>query len=316
MKLYTIIVIYNGMHRQWIKKCIDSLMASEVPTTVIAVDNGSSDESCEFIQKNYPQVILIRTGENLGFGRANNIGLSYGLKNGGTHFFLLNQDAEVCPDTLGTLLRVGNENPEFGVLSPIQLNAEGTRLEPLFATSLSYPACKDLLSDLLVTREIMQVYKVEVSYAASWLITYECLKRVGGFNPSFYHYGEDDNYCQRVWYKGLKVGVVPLCTIRHDCETKPDASLQKDVMNKEKRKNIYLLSQPKDKVSFDSIVRSYQKRLAISLLTGRFSELTKTRIMIKFLQKKRAEIIYNRNLSVSGKTYPFLDYPTTECISR
>ncbi len=77
MKIKAIIVTYNGL--KWIDKCFSSLYKSETPLEIITIDNGSVDGSIDKIKKNFPQVEIIENGKNLGFGKANNIGLSMAL---------------------------------------------------------------------------------------------------------------------------------------------------------------------------------------------------------------------------------------------
>jgi len=91
MKVSVIIVSYN--FEQWIDRCLGSLRRSTSPISVIVVDNGSKDKTTQIIEKNYPEVHLIKTGANLGFGKANNIGIRYAMEQGADYFFLLNQDA-------------------------------------------------------------------------------------------------------------------------------------------------------------------------------------------------------------------------------
>jgi GT2 family glycosyltransferase len=57
--------------------------------------------------------------------------------------------------------------------------------------------------------------------AAAWMMTRECVEKVGGFSPSFFHYGEDDNYTQRLQFHKLKLGVLPTSRIYHDREQRP-----------------------------------------------------------------------------------------------
>ena len=70
IKISAIIVIYNGMQRDWIQKCFESVLNSSLPIDIIAVDNGSTDGSVELIQHYYPRVDLIISNENVGFGKA------------------------------------------------------------------------------------------------------------------------------------------------------------------------------------------------------------------------------------------------------
>lgn len=77
MKVNTIIVTYNGA--QWIEKCLDSLHECKVKTHILIVDNASTDNTLSIIREKYPEVELIESAKNLGFGKANNIGLRKAL---------------------------------------------------------------------------------------------------------------------------------------------------------------------------------------------------------------------------------------------
>ena len=75
MILHVIIVTFNGI--QWIEKCLNSVFQSSIKSIPIVIDNGSSDGTVSFIKQNYQDAIVIETGQNLGFGKANNIGIQY-----------------------------------------------------------------------------------------------------------------------------------------------------------------------------------------------------------------------------------------------
>lgn len=219
MKTYVIVVTYNGAH--WVEKCFASLANSNIPLTVLAIDNASSDGTPEQIKKQFPHVELIETGANLGFGKANNIGLIKAMENNADYVFLLNQDAWIEPDTIEKLIEVSQDRPEFGILSPLHMNGSGTALDTNFAYWIS-PAggCQNLLSDV-ITKNLDTVYDAKYVNAAAWLLSKQCLAKVGGFDPIFPHYGEDDDYLNRTLYHGLKIGVVPQVRIYHDRVCKP-----------------------------------------------------------------------------------------------
>lgn len=195
---------------KWLPECLESTR----PFPLIVVDNCSSDGTQEYIKFNYPEVILLEQEENLGFGKANNIGISYALKRGADFVFLLNQDAFLQPETINVLLKVSQENPHYGILSPIHMSKSGKKLEPVF----SYYLKKNdkLISDLLLNHSLNVLYDYNMINAAGWLLPARTLKIVGGFHPMFFLYGEDDNYCQRVLYHNLKIGVCLKAFIRHD----------------------------------------------------------------------------------------------------
>lgn len=212
--VFAIVVTYNG--EKWINKCIDSLLGSVVPISIIVVDNDSTDKTKELLI-NYPNVDLIALEKNSGFGKANNVGIKIALKKSADYIFLLNQDAWIQNDTIGELLDISESNPEYGVLSPIHLNGNYTGLDLNFSKQVAPELCPMFYSDMYV-RKLKDVYELKFVNAAAWLISSQCVRTIGLFEPLFFLYGEDNNYLQRVSYHGFKIGVTPACTICHDRE--------------------------------------------------------------------------------------------------
>lgn len=214
-KVFAVIVSYNG--RRWHDRCFPSLCDSEVPIETIVVDNGSADDTIDYIENNYPEFILIKSSINLGFGQANNLGIKYALDNGADYILLLNQDAWIKTDTIGGLIDIHKNNPQYGMLSPIHLNADETNIEKLLLNRLDDFRVTDarLFDDMYFDR-LSDVYETKYVNAASWFIPRETIEKIGGFDPIFFHYGEDDNYLNRVIYHGYKVGICPRLKIVHD----------------------------------------------------------------------------------------------------
>jgi GT2 family glycosyltransferase len=209
LNVYIIIVTYNGM--KWLPKSLASIKKT---SSVIVVDNNSSDNTVKFIQKTYREFILIPLNENLGFGRANNIGISKALNLGAEAVFLMNQDVYLRDDVILDLSRILKKHPKFGVVSPMHLNGKGDLLDKDFA-KYCLANTKIYLSKLNKENN-KQNFNVPFVNAAAWLISKECLEKVGGFDPVFFHYGEDENYCQRVRYHGFSIMIHVNSFIMHD----------------------------------------------------------------------------------------------------
>jgi GT2 family glycosyltransferase len=211
MKVYVIIVTYNG--KQWYDKCFNSLRASTIPVQTIVVDNTLGDEDADYIKVHFPEIHLIKTNANLGFGRANNLGMRYALDNGCDYVFLLNQDAWIEPDAIEKLVDIAEHHNDYGIISPMHLNVGKSHL--VMATFCRQPNNQRLIEDLYFNR-ISDIYETTYIHAAAWLLPRKVLEFVGGFDPIFHHYEEDDNYINRVVYHGLKLGVCPSAQIVHD----------------------------------------------------------------------------------------------------
>ena len=213
-KVLVVLVTFNGM--KWIERCMDSVVRSSVKADIFIVDNGSTDGTIAYIDRNYSKnVIFHKSTRNLGFGAANNIGLKYALEEGYDYVYLLNQDAWLQNDTLANLIAISVKHPGFGILSPIQKSASG-RLDPNFLKCCP----KAILHDVF-NAGLKNYYEVDEVMAAHWLVSIECLKKTGGFSPSFPHYGEDDNFLARARYHGFKSVIVTSAVAVHDREFRP-----------------------------------------------------------------------------------------------
>ncbi len=213
-KIFVIIVTYNGM--EWIENCLNSVSKSTIPVATIVIDNNSTDETVDYIKNHFKEVILMEQTINLGFGKANNLGMSYAIKQNADYVFLLNQDAFVAENTIENLVKTASKNLDFGIISPIHLNGNGTSLEYYFASYMTMDKSPDFYSDYVLNKERKEVYETQFVNAAAWLLPRKILNEIGGFDPMFWHYGEDDNYCQRILFHHYKIGIVPKSFIRHD----------------------------------------------------------------------------------------------------
>ena len=201
-RLLVVIVTYNGM--QWLERCIGSVMSSSVPADIFICDNGSTDGTADFIEKHYPSVHLVRSENNLGFARANDLGFRHALDGDYDFVYLLNQDAWVLPDTFSKLMDAFDSG-NWGLLSPLQMRPDLTTPDKRFKRHYHGPLAP---SD--------NVFPVRFVMAAHWMISSECLRKTGLFSPAFYHYGEDNNYCDRVRFHGFGTGVLPSAMGVHD----------------------------------------------------------------------------------------------------
>jgi len=212
MKIFVIIVTYNGM--QWYERCFTSLRESVVPVETIVIDNASTDGTATYIHEHFPEIILIENKENVGFGRANNQGMRYALDHGCEYVFLLNQDTWIKPNVLSVMLPIAQQHPECGIFSPMHIMADEKSLYIEIEDGKTDHA-NALLSDCYF-QTLKDIYLFNYVNAAAWLIPRATLELVGGFDPIFFAYGEDDNYLQRLKYFGKSVGLIPKAQIIHD----------------------------------------------------------------------------------------------------
>lgn len=211
----------------WLERCLGSLRLSTIPVDVFVVDNASADGSADYIAEHYPEVHMVRSMVNLGFGQANNLGMRYALDNGYDYVFLLNQDAWLhTSDCIERLIEVAEnkEYKDYMIFSALWLYGKGDRITNGTECQLIETAERgnDLLSDLFFQRPLLPIYSVMYKAAAAWLLPCRTLQTIGGFDPLFFHRGEDDNYMQRVRFHGGKIGICPYALVCHDIEERPE----------------------------------------------------------------------------------------------
>lgn len=293
-KIFVIVVTFNGM--QWIENCLKSISNNSVSSNVIVIDNCSTDGTVEFIKQNFKNVHLLQQNKNLGFGAANNIGLNIALEKGGEYFVLLNQDAYLKENTIELLVEQMESNPEYGILSPVHLNGKGNGMDLLFQTYVTVNNCKDFYSDLFLRKELRNIYDVSFVNAAIWLLSKKTLHNVGGFNPYFFHYAEDNDYINRCQFKKLKIGIVPKSIALHD----RDVSNRKLTLKTFFNFNDLKLLNPNNSWTVNQMLRSILSKSILSILsfnkrdfTYNFSYLKKTLKNYKLVKRIQQESIHN-----------------------
>ena len=214
-KVYIIIVTYNGM--LWIDSCLQSLRESNLHVKTIIVDNCSADETVVHIANEYKEVTLIPLKNNVGFGQANNIGIRKAYDEGAEYVYLLNQDAWLMTNTIEQLVEIMKNDPKIGITSPMQMDASMKKVDKLFLKDIltSAETTQEMLSGF-ITGDLKNNYGLWYFPAAHWMLSRRCIEEVGLFSPAFFHYGEDNNYIERVHFHGLKTAVAPNVYAVHD----------------------------------------------------------------------------------------------------
>lgn len=214
MKIVAVIVTYNAM--KWVDRCMQSLRDSFMPVVPVVVDNGSTDGTRDYLPAHYPEAVFLPQAENLGFGQANNVGLRYALQIDADYALLLNQDAWIDAHMIVQLIRFSDGRT---ILSPIQLNGKADDFDRLFRRNTIRRSSSIHTLTEVRKGDYPRPFEAAAAAAACWLIPREVIRRVGGFNPLFFQYGEDSNYLCRAFYYGYKLKVVPTAFMCHDRNT-------------------------------------------------------------------------------------------------
>ena len=297
-KIFVIIVTFNGM--KWYDRCFTSLRQSNIPVQTIVVDNASEDGSAQYIKDHFPEIYLIESQENLGFGRANNIAMRYALNQKCDYVFLLNQDTWIEPDSIETLVQLHKNNSQYGILSPMHIRADGKSLYIQIEDGKTDHGNK-LLSDCYFN-QLDDIYTFSYINAAAWLLPRSTIEIVGGFDPIFPLYGEDDDYLNRLHYHGLKLGLCPKVRVVHDHQNVPNPL--SGGRARYYQSLIVGFINPNKQETFKNHLASLKRKIVINFLKGNQRLVKQLKMDYKFLLEKQPAIRKSRSLNKNiGSTW-------------
>lgn len=224
--LSIIIVTWNSRHL--IARCLDRVFASRTSATlqVIVVDNASHDGTAEVVRESYPDVTLIESPDNLGFGAGNNLGFRHAE---GRFVLLLNPDAFLDEDdALEGMIRFLDAHPDIAAIGPQLVNPDGSHqvgdggfrptLAAVAAHSLFLTKIWPSLAGLYINaRAQLRRTMVEVDWicGACLMIRRDAFAAVGGFDESFFMYSEDVELGCRLRDAGYRLAYLPPIRVLH-----------------------------------------------------------------------------------------------------
>ncbi len=226
LELSVVIVSYNVA--ELLRQCLRSVYVAlkDMSAEVIVVDNASEDGTVDRLRAEFPQVHWIALPVNIGFGRANNVGIARAR---GCYILLLNPDTLVHPETLTTLRTYMEEHPEVGIAGCRVLNADGSfqsacrrgfptpwaAFTRLFGLERLFPRSPLFARYSQGFRPEVEVGYTEVISGSFMFCRREVLRQLRGFDPEYFLYGEDVDLCYRAHQAGWRIGYVGTATILH-----------------------------------------------------------------------------------------------------
>ncbi|MDZ4715993.1 MAG: glycosyltransferase family 2 protein [Cytophagales bacterium] len=221
------IIIVSWNARTHLRNCLNSIRDQGAPVVreVIVVDNASTDGSPEMVAAEFPEVNLIQTGKNLGFAKANNVGIRQAK---GTLLALINSDVLIHAGCLQKLADFLDDNAQAGLVGPKVTGGDGL----LQLTCGCLPNIRNTLCEFLLLHQIFPRSRwfsgfqlrelayarpeaVEVLSGCFWLARRDAVEKVGGLDERFFFYAEDIDWCKRFSDGGWKIFLVPVANATH-----------------------------------------------------------------------------------------------------
>lgn len=229
MSAVTVIIVSYKV-RYYIEQCLNSVLRSVPDAQLIVVDNSSNDGSVEYLRERYPKVTVLANEENLGFGCANNMALSIAQ---GQYVLFLNPDTVVAEKTIPSCIEYMNSHPDTGAIGVRMMYADGCfALEsrrslptPLVAfwhmTGLGrfFPKSKVFARYHLTYENPAEECSIDVVSGAFMFVRKSVLDVTGGFDESFFMYGEDIDLSYRIKNAGYSNVYLPYPIIHYKGES-------------------------------------------------------------------------------------------------
>jgi len=212
-----VVLSWNG--REDTLDCLASLREVRFePLTVVVVDNGSSDGTAEAVEAAFPEAVVVRSEENLGFSGGNNLGIREALRRGGDYVLLLNNDTLVDPGMVAALVTEAEGREDAGALCPLMYYAHEEGL--IWYAGADFDPRRGHNGRLAGYRErdtgrYSEVREITQASGAAMLVPARVIDEVGGLDENLFLHVEDVEWSLRIGRAGYRLYFVPSATLRH-----------------------------------------------------------------------------------------------------
>lgn len=212
-----IIVHWKGL--ELTKACLQSLQNTSYPNfQIFLVDNGSTEKDGQTLKRDFPEIDLITSENNLGFTGGNNLGIMRALDMGHDFVLLLNNDTEVEPDFLQLLVRACEHQPKLGMVQPLIFFTEDR--DKIWSAGGSFGPELGISKTIGYGKNKTALTKqkngpLDWATGCCVLIRSQALREVGLLREVFFAYFEDVDLSLRIREKGWEIRLASEARIYH-----------------------------------------------------------------------------------------------------
>ena len=214
------IVILNWNGRKMLQEFLPSVVEHSASAQIVVADNGSTDDSVEFLRTNYPQIQLVINDKNYGFAEGYNKALAHVEAD---YYVILNSDVEVTPNWIEPVVELMESDENIAICQPKLLshinreNFEYAGGAGGFIDRFGYPFCRGRVFSTLEKDEGQYDDVREVFWAtgAAMFVKAPLFHKLGGFDGDFFAHMEEIDFCWRAKNSGYKVMYCPASKIYH-----------------------------------------------------------------------------------------------------
>lgn len=206
----TAVVILNWNGKKFLEQFLPSVIQHSSDASVIVADNGSTDDSVSFLEKNFPRVKVLRSDKNKGFAGGYNEALK---QVNAEYYILLNSDVEVTENWIKPLIDLMDSDKKIAACQPkIQSWSDKRMFEYAgaaggFIDRYGYPFCRGRIFDSLEEDNGQYDDTIEIFWAtgACMFVRADIFWKVGGFDEDFFAHMEEIDLCWRMKNLGYKI---------------------------------------------------------------------------------------------------------------
>ncbi len=212
-KITVLIPNYNG--KKWLEQLLPTLKKTTYPNKeILVINNGSTDDSAEFLKKNYPNFRVVEIKKNRGYAGANNLGVKKAL---GKYILFLNNDTQVTPNFLEPLVEKIENDKTIGAVQPQIRNMVNRNLIDSIGSFFTFTGFLYHYGYFQSAKE--KKYNKELSIysvkGACYLMRKKNYLDLGGIDESFVTYVEESDLCHRILLSGKKIIYTPKSIVYH-----------------------------------------------------------------------------------------------------
>jgi len=223
------VIILNFNTLNLTRMCLESLEKSRLgkfKMEVIVCDNASTDNTETMVRKEFPNVLMIQNGENIGFAAGNNPGIR---KSKGRYILLLNSDTEVTPTAVATMIEFMDSHSKAGAATCTLVLPNGS-MDPAchrgfptpWAAATYLTKLEKILPKTKLFGEYHQGYKdlktahqVDAISGAFFMVRREVISKVGLLDEDYFMYAEDIDWAYRIKKAGWEIWFNPKASVLH-----------------------------------------------------------------------------------------------------
>lgn len=217
------VIILNWNGAELLRQFLPSVVAGTSPrlADIIVADNGSDDDSVEWVRQHYPEVVLLPFPENYGFAQGYNLSIEQAKAY--EYVVLLNSDVETPDGWLEPLVAYADRHPEVAVCQPKLLSyRDKNRFEYAgaaggFLDRYGYPFCRGRIFGTIEADNGQYDTPCDIFWAsgAALFIRTRVYTEVGGLDPYFFAHMEEIDLCWRVHLAGYRIVCLPESRVYH-----------------------------------------------------------------------------------------------------